>query len=181
MRDTFPSQLGIHPGLITNTQLAMTMLRICRMAGMLAIVAAARLLGPQDAERHSPRPLPTLANVCLITNNMKQLVDFYEPILAAKARWSGEDYAEFRTTVGVLAVYAAEAQEKYIPGSARAAENRSVILEFNVADVDLEYKRLQSLVKVWVKPPTNQPWGTRSIYFRDPDGNLVDFYTLPKR
>lgn len=21
------------------------------------------------------------------------------------------------------------------------------------------------------------PWGTRSIYFRDPDGNLVDFYS----
>jgi catechol 2,3-dioxygenase-like lactoylglutathione lyase family enzyme len=28
----------------------------------------------------------------------------------------------------------------------------------------------------WVKGPTTQPWGTRSIYFRDPDGNLVDFF-----
>jgi hypothetical protein len=53
----------------------------------------------------------------------------------------------------VLAVFAAEAQEKYISGSAQAAENRSVILEFRVADVDMEYKRLRSLVKVWVKPP----------------------------
>lgn len=111
---------------------------------------------------------------------MKQLVGFYEPILAAKARWSGEDYAEFRTSVGVLAVFAAQAQEKYIPGSAHGAENMSIILEFRVADVDLEYKRLRSLVKVWVKPPTTQPWGTRSIYFRDPDGNLVDFFTPPK-
>jgi catechol 2,3-dioxygenase-like lactoylglutathione lyase family enzyme len=32
------------------------------------------------------------------------------------------------------------------------------------------------LVKTWVKPPTTQPWGTRSLYFRDPDGNLIDFY-----
>ena len=55
-----------------------------------------------------------------------------------------------------------------------------MILEFRVADVDQEYGRLQSLVKIWVKPPTTQPWGTRSIYFRDPDGNLVDFYTPPK-
>jgi uncharacterized glyoxalase superfamily protein PhnB len=117
----------------------------------------------------------------LITNNVKRLVDFYEPVLEAKAKWSGEDYAEFRTSIGVLALFAAEAQEKYIPGSARAAQNRSVILEFSVADVDLEYKRLQSLVRVWVKPPTTQPWGTRSIYFRDPDGNLVDFFTPPKR
>jgi uncharacterized glyoxalase superfamily protein PhnB len=112
----------------------------------------------------------------VITNNVKQLVEFYEPILGLKATRSGETYAEFSTGVGVLAIFSAEAQEKYIPGSAEAAKNKSVILEFRVADADHEYRRLQSLVKTWVKPPTTQPWGTRSIYFRDPDGNLVDFY-----
>jgi catechol 2,3-dioxygenase-like lactoylglutathione lyase family enzyme len=159
----------------------MTKLRICGLVIMLAVAGAGRLAVPQETGRHSADALPSLANVCLITNNPKRLVDFYEPILQAKAKWSGKDYAEFRTTIGVLAVFAAEAQEKYIPGSARAAQDRSVILEFSVADVDLEYKRLQSLVRVWVKPPTTQPWGTRSIYFRDPDGNLVDFFTPPKR
>jgi catechol 2,3-dioxygenase-like lactoylglutathione lyase family enzyme len=112
----------------------------------------------------------------VITNNVKQLVEFYEPVLGLKATRSGEDYAEFPTGVGVLAIFSAEAQEKYIPGSAEAAKNKSVILEFRVADADHEYRRLQSLVKTWVKPPTTQPWGIRSIYFRDPDGNLVDFY-----
>jgi catechol 2,3-dioxygenase-like lactoylglutathione lyase family enzyme len=148
---------------------------------MLAFAAAGPLVLSQDAGRRPADLLPTLANACLISNDTKRLVHFYEPILKVKAKWSGEDYAEFRTSVGVLAVFAAEAQEKYIPGSARAAQNRSVILEFSVPDVDLEYKRLQSLVRVWVKPPTTQPWGTRSIYFRDPDGNLVDFFTPPKR
>lgn len=52
-----------------------------------------------------------------------------------------------------------------------------MILEFSVANVDEEYARLHGLVKQWVKGPTTQPWGTRSIYFRDPDGNLVDFFT----
>ena len=159
----------------------MTMLRICRFSIVLAVVAAGWPSSPQDAHRHPPGSLPSLANVCLITDDIKRLVGFYEPILALKARRSGEDYAEFRTSLGVLAVFAARAQEKYIPGSAHAGENRSVILEFNVADVDLEYKRLQSLVKVWVKPPTTQPWGTRSIYFRDPDGNLVDFYSSSRK
>jgi catechol 2,3-dioxygenase-like lactoylglutathione lyase family enzyme len=53
-----------------------------------------------------------------------------------------------------------------------------VILEFRVADPDGEYARLQGIVKTWVKPPTTQPWGTRSIYFRDPDGNLVNFFAV---
>jgi catechol 2,3-dioxygenase-like lactoylglutathione lyase family enzyme len=117
-----------------------------------------------------------LAHTCLITDNVKRLVDFYEPVLGEKATWSGEDYAEFRTGSGVLAIFSFAAQERYIPGSAEAGKNKSMILEFEVADVDREYRRLQTLVKTWVKPPTTQPWGTRSIYFRDPDGNLVDFF-----
>jgi catechol 2,3-dioxygenase-like lactoylglutathione lyase family enzyme len=125
--------------------------------------------------------LPRLVNTCVITNNVKRLVEFYEPILLLKARKSGENYAEFPSDAGVLAIFSAEAQEKYISGSAEAAKNRSVILEFRVSDVDQEYRRLQSLVKIWVKPPTTQPWGTRSIYFRDPDGNLVDFYAPIKK
>ena len=76
----------------------------------------------------------------------------------------------------MLAIFSADAQERYIPGSADAATNRSAILEFRVTNVDQEYARLQPLVSTWVKKPTTQPWGTRSIYFRDPDGNLVDFF-----
>ncbi len=119
---------------------------------------------------------PALINTCVITKDVKRLVGFYEPVLKLKAKWSGEDYAEFATGVGVLAIFSADAQEKYIPGSAEAAKNRTIILEFEVADVDAEYRRLKDLVKTWVKPPTTQPWGTRSIYFRDADGNLVNFF-----
>ena len=123
---------------------------------------------------------PALEHTCLITNSVRQLVDFYEPVLGQKAKWSGPDYAELETGGAILAIFSAEAQEKYIPGSTEAAKNRSMILEFKVADVDQEYRRLQKLVKTWVKPPTTQSWGTRSVYFRDPDGNMVDFFSPGK-
>jgi catechol 2,3-dioxygenase-like lactoylglutathione lyase family enzyme len=122
---------------------------------------------------------PTLINTCLITGDVKGLVSFYESVLQLRASRSGDDYAELRTGVGVLAIFSAQAQDRYIPGSAIAGNNKGVVLEFEVADVDREFRRLHSLVKVWVKPPTTQPWGTRSFYFRDPDGNLVDFYSRP--
>jgi catechol 2,3-dioxygenase-like lactoylglutathione lyase family enzyme len=149
---------------------------------ILGVMGCGPLMRSQTAEEHpqNSNHQPALMHTCLITSNVKRLVDFYEPVLNLKAKWSGNDYAEFATGVGVLAIYSADAQEKYIPGSAQAAKNRSVILEFRVADPDSEYKRLGSLVKAWVKPPTTQPWGTRSVYFRDPDGNLVDFYALTK-
>lgn len=149
----------------------------------LAVVVAG-VLAPGShtgADSSKVQPGPTLINTCLITANVGRLVNFYESVLGIKGQRSGEDYAEFHTGVGVLAIFSAEAQEKYIPGSAKAASNGSAILEFKVGDVDSEYARLQSLVKTWVKPPTNQPWGTRSVYFRDPDGNLVNFFMLAKR
>lgn len=61
-------------------------------------------------------------------------------------------------------------------GSARAADNHSVIIEFRVDDVDAEYARLASVVSEWVQEPTTMPWGNRSILFRDPDGNLVNLF-----
>jgi uncharacterized glyoxalase superfamily protein PhnB len=146
----------------------------CLLIGLAVTAAGWSAKLPNDPPE--PSRTPRLVNTCVITNNVKQLVEFYEPILGLKATRSGEDYAEFSTGVGVLAIFSAEAQEKYIHGSAEAAKNKSVILEFRVADIDQEYRRLQSLVKTWVKPPTTQPWGTRSIYFRDPDGNLVDLF-----
>jgi catechol 2,3-dioxygenase-like lactoylglutathione lyase family enzyme len=151
------------------------MMRPRIVAALLALVCGSiGILGRSWSA--TSRPNPELAHTCLITNHVDQLVAFYEPVLRLKAQRSGPDYAEFRTAAGVLAIFSAEAQEKYIPGSAVGASNRSMVLEFRVSDVDAEYGRLQSLVKVWVKPPTTQPWGTRSIYFRDPDGNLVDFF-----
>ena len=136
--------------------------------------------GQGDREQSKNRT-PALINTCIITSDMAQLLEFYSRVLDMTPVVTGSDYAEFRTQVGVLAIFSAQAQEKYIPHATTPASNRSAILEFEVMDVDREYARLQGTVRAWVKPPTTQPWGTRSIYFRDPDGNLVDFFAYTKK
>ena len=145
-----------------------------------ALIAAALVASPLHSthadEPSSGAAKPVLVNTCLITARFRDLVEFYRRVLSTDAQISNGNYAEFPTGAGVLAIFAADAHEKYIPGSAEPAMNRSSILQFRVSNVDAEYARLQSIVKTWVKPPSNQPWGTRSFYFRDPDGNLVDFH-----
>jgi len=60
---------------------------------------------------------------------------------------------------------------------ARAADNHTVIIEFRVGDVDAEFRRLSDVIDgSLVQAPTTMPWGNRSLLFRDPDGNLVNFF-----
>jgi catechol 2,3-dioxygenase-like lactoylglutathione lyase family enzyme len=147
------------------------------LVGLLSVVLVrAGSSSPQSSDLSKP----VLVNTCLITDKFQELVEFYQHILGVSAEISSGNYAEFSSPRGVLAIFSADAQEKYIPGAAKPANNQSAILQFKVGNVDAEYARLKGLVKTWVKPPTNQPWGTRSIYFRDPDGNLVDFYAPMK-
>jgi catechol 2,3-dioxygenase-like lactoylglutathione lyase family enzyme len=149
------------------------------MLGLAALTAVSVLRAQTGvAAPATPNKAPVLINTCLITNDVKRLTAFYEHVLEIQPHVASEDYVEFPTGVGVLAIFSASAQEKYIPGSAQAGQNKSAVLQFRVDDVDQEYGKLREFVKTWVKPPTNQPWGTRSIYFRDPDGNLVDFFTF---
>ena len=147
---------------------------------ILGIGAATAVSRPHPGVSVAAQPIPaagpTLRNSCLITSDVKRLTAFYTQALQLEPVKAGEDYVEFRMGTAVLALFAADAQEKYIPGSTTPGQNHSAILEFRVKDVDSEYTRLQDLVKVWVKRPTTQPWGTRSIYFRDPDGNLLNFF-----
>jgi catechol 2,3-dioxygenase-like lactoylglutathione lyase family enzyme len=148
---------------------------------LVGLLCALVFRGAWSSARPSEVTRPVLVNTCLITGRFAELVDFYQHALGVSPQSvTNGVYAEFPTGRGVLAIFSGEAQEKYIPGAAEPANNRSAILEFRVTNVDAEYVRLQRFVETWVKPPTNQPWGTRSLYFRDPDGNLVDFYSPAK-
>jgi len=118
-----------------------------------------------------------LTHSYIITENIEPLREFYKDVLQIEPQTYGDGYVEFPTECGTLSLFSLAAHEKLAPGSARSAANRSLELEFQVADVDEEYERLQEMEIEWVKPPTTQPWGNRSIYFRDPDGNLINFYT----
>lgn len=57
-----------------------------------------------------------------------------------------------------------------------ARANKTVILEFMVADVDAEFARLKDQVEV-VHEPKDLPWGNRTVQFCDPEGASVALYT----
>ncbi|MET9881384.1 VOC family protein [Actinacidiphila glaucinigra] len=112
-------------------------------------------------------------SVRIITSDVTRLVEFYERATGARATWATADFAELRTPGATLAIASTRTVPLFAPGSARPADNHSVITEFLVDDVDRVHQNLTD----FVTEPTTMPWGNRSLLFRDPDGNLVNFFT----
>jgi predicted enzyme related to lactoylglutathione lyase len=113
----------------------------------------------------------------VITGDIKRLVRFYEEVTGLSPTWYTEDFAELATPSCTLAIGSKRTMDMFGAGAARPADNHTAIIEFRVADVDKEYEKLQSVIGAFVQRPTTQPWGNRSLMFRDPDGNLINFFT----
>ena len=116
-------------------------------------------------------------SIRIITGDIKRLVSFYERVTGLSAIWSTEDFAELGTEHATLAIGSTRTVPLFAPGAARPADNHSVIIEFLVDDVDRVHQNLAGFVTDFVNEPTTMPWGNRSLLFRDPDGNLVNFFT----
>jgi catechol 2,3-dioxygenase-like lactoylglutathione lyase family enzyme len=112
--------------------------------------------------------------ICIITRDVRRLREFYRTVLQAEPE--GDDTFAAITSLGaMLAFYTESGMEQMAPGSTQGAGRGAYTLEFEVQDVDREYEHLTRLGVTIVKPPTTQPWGRRSVWFRDPDGNIVNF------
>jgi len=120
-----------------------------------------------------------LVSIRIITSNTESLAAFYEQITGLSAIRYTPDFAELKTQNTTLAIGSTKTLQFFGGESiAQPAENRTAIIEFLVDDVDKEFERLKSfLSSTVVQEPTVMPWGNKSLLFRDPDGNLVNFFT----
>jgi catechol 2,3-dioxygenase-like lactoylglutathione lyase family enzyme len=116
-----------------------------------------------------------LSGICLITPDVPRLRTFYAAILGVPA--TGDDtFAELETSGLSLSMFAEAGMEGMAPGVLAGAGRGALTIEVEVDDVDAELARLRPLEVAVAKPPSTQTWGRRSVWLRDPDGNLVNLY-----
>lgn len=118
-----------------------------------------------------------LAATRIFTDDVDALIAFYETATGITADRLHPMFAELRTPSGTLAIASTATVPLLGNNAAEARANRSVALDFLVDDVDATYKALRHVVEVFVNEPTDMPWGNRSLLIRDPDGNLINFFT----
>jgi len=111
----------------------------------------------------------------IIAKNVKNLSEFYVSILRAEAKVFDEHYVEIPIEDGFTLGIESTVSIQNRSGVA-IAPSPSVI-EFRVDNVDEEYTRLENLGINIVSQLTTTSWGTRGFSFKDPDGNLLSFYS----
>ena len=116
-------------------------------------------------------------SIRVITDDVARLAGFYAKATGVAPTFYTEDFAELSTAHGTLAIGSTRTVPLFAPGAARPASNHTVIIEFLVHDVDAVRQNLAGYLQDVVQEPTTMPWGNRSLLFRDPDGNLVNFFT----
>ena len=85
--------------------------------------------------------------------------------------------SNFTLEAGTLALWRQSECAAFGLGALRGSANDRVLIELEVADVDAEYARLRGLQVDVIQELRTQPWGQRTFYVRDPDGNVLTLYT----
>ena len=126
------------------------------------------------------RPRFTFNTVGLFTHDNKATVDFYTRTFGFTTDWDGIQ-PNVEMTLGNMRIilFPRDAFEQMVSQKFEYPKgfNGTVELAFDVptfADVDKEYQNALDNGAKSVLPPTTEPWGQRTCYVADPDGNLIE-------
>ena len=112
----------------------------------------------------------------IVTEDVQRLAAFYARLVRASVVLN-DYYVEVPTgaaSVGFSRRRFTECREDPTARPCSAQHRAEIMLDFRADDVDAEYERISRLGVTWVMPPATQPWGCRTMIFRDPAGNLVN-------
>ncbi len=114
-----------------------------------------------------------IGEVCLLTNDVVKLSNFYKTLLNVDNNDNNEVHQFILSEETTFTIYN--------DGKPHAGGNQNMGLAFTVDDVDVEFERLKKLGVEITDPPTVRPWGAKNMTFLDPEGNYVTFRCFPKQ
>ena len=129
---------------------------------------------------YSPRPRFKFNTIGLFTSNNKATVDFYTKAFGFTSLWDGvQPNVEMFLGNNRIILFPRSAFEQMVSQKFQYPQglNGTIELSFDVlsfADVDKEYQNALNYGAKSILPPTTEPWGQRTCYVADPDGNLIE-------
>jgi lactoylglutathione lyase len=123
-----------------------------------------------------------LSHVRLLVTNFDECFTFYRDVMGFEVIWGelGGQYADFKGEGDVLVAISARHLVTEVVGARELPDDLDTqfraMLIFAVEDVDATAAKLQAKGVPMLAPPQDRPgWGVRTVHFRDPGGNLLEF------
>ena len=119
--------------------------------------------------------LTQLNYVIVLCDDLERMKAFYRKLFAFPIDSESETGLTFRAGSVLLSL---RKRTRDYDGQGLRGDLPGVQIAFLVsrAEVDLSYRQLLEMGVTVVDPPTDQPRGHRTVYFTDPEGNLLEVY-----
>ena len=116
-----------------------------------------------------------LSYVIILCEDLDRMKAFYRDLFAFPVDSESDTGLAFRAG---SVLFALRKRTRGYDGSGVRAELPGVQVAFLVSpeEVDLCYKQLVEKGVEILEPPTDQPRGHRTVYFSDPEGNMLEVY-----
>lgn len=104
---------------------------------------------------------------------------FYRDILGLPATFSDANSDAFKLEEQDFVLLDVSAAAEMVGEEALSHTGEAghrVLLCAGVENVDATYKALTAKGVAFIKPPKSQPWGRRTAYFADPEGNIWEIW-----
>lgn len=117
--------------------------------------------------------------VGLFVTDMEKMVSFYRDVMGMDTDWDASPNAELSSGDMRLIMFGRNDFEDMTSRTFSYPDgmNGTVELAFDVPvfeDVDMEFKRVVEAGAKPVLSPVTEPWGQRTSYVADPEGNLIE-------
>jgi catechol 2,3-dioxygenase-like lactoylglutathione lyase family enzyme len=125
------------------------------------------------------------SNVRLLVKDYKTCFKFYTEQLGLEPLWGDENgvYASFKVADGIegLAIFVSDYMASFVGNDGKTQaigyREKSVVV-FEVENVDDTYQAFLKKGINFINEPTDMPdWGMRVVHLRDPEDNLIEFFT----
>lgn len=130
----------------------------------------------QSAPRSPFSAIRAIDYTVIFVRDMAAMRRFYEDVLAlSPLRELSPNWIEYGLGSNTLALArpSRTATDAPIPSGSASLQ---LAFRVSAAEVDACADELVRQGVALLSPPTNQPFGHRTLFFRDPDGNLLEIY-----
>jgi predicted enzyme related to lactoylglutathione lyase len=120
--------------------------------------------------------------ITILTDNIESLKSFYSNVFGFTMEHDLGNYLEFRSEGVRFAICEREVMKRATnhPSYGEQRRGQSFELAFPVGsseDVDRVYNEIVAKGATTIKAPQMMPWGRKTAFIADPDGNIHEIYS----